>query len=1158
MGKEKIITELKRNLKNIYELLERRIDRSEWKKAVKEPYDSCPRETAEAAAEFVMAHRYLPSAAVRTLLQTVRLRENPASFSALYSEKNTRQLLERMVQRDPVRYALIPADLEEKDLQAFVDAAEAAQHYLRKKQVYLAEKKIAEAEKICSGHPDIALMRARLCVLKFDFASAERFLKELPAGEVSAEACELAGDIYAAKKYYPQAYAAYQKAKEARGQESGNAELAAKIEYAAARSEKVERMQRSAQAELDTLFRDAERQMRSGDLPAAARSYEMIIAKDYRRFEAYYPLGRIFLEMGKREQADYLAELLLDFDADRGPALLLKGMTLEAGGKEEDALFYYHFAAHESPENAEILCHAERLTAKLDGYPDGMTEAEEGSALRCSAAGKHMSAHRNAEAEPEKEGQRKIRQADEGIIEILAKGRLTEAYYELIKKSAEYPDEPVLLHRKAVILYLMNRDVEAREILVKLRDSRGAAEKEEISDFIYDIDCRIIGEHRESDVPADLLPEVLFNAGKIEACREAIGRIREDRMTPALTALRGRCEIASGHFSDALKSFSSALKADPTLRGIRILAGMILQSKKDFDGALRMYDEALKLGEEQEEVCSIKASMLYDQERNAELLVFRSDIENMGIPCPDADGYAGLVYIERTPHEEKKGLEFLKHAIDRGSSNVRFYTAAARTFLKEERCHAALAAAEAGLCAEPSDRELFLLKAEILFLLGRWRAAEMAAGTLLSENLKAGELHYLLGRIESEKGNQKDALRWMKSAAELEPDNHKYIYAYADRCFETGDRKNAEIFYTKAIALDPQDYISMKRRAIIREENGNDESAIADVRAVLRMRPNDAEAYVILGNIVSSCDIEEEAETAGEKGKEEENEDRKRTEAEDASAQNDENSSGQDVENAAQDTPKDAHGAADGQQTGEQSEFGPVRKIAGEYYVSPEYYYERAIAIDPKYRQGYISLAKFRAENGRYDEAEKEIEKAIALDASGTDGYMVRGIIRHLRGDHEAAIRDFREIAAREPENLRAYSYISKCCNAAGRYAEAAEAAEQGLAVNGDYVNLYVNRGVALYHMKLYEEAVEAFKKVITNQNAVNTAALESAYHFRGMAYERLGDITRAASDYQKLLRYNPDRKDIKKHLADLQEQIEEEKPKSRLASFFGIKGRKK
>ena len=93
MEKDNIIADLKKNFKNIYESPEKRVDCSEWEKMVKKPYNDFPEETAEAAAEFVMTHRYMPSAAVRSLLQAVKLRDHPSFFSALYSEKITQDLI---------------------------------------------------------------------------------------------------------------------------------------------------------------------------------------------------------------------------------------------------------------------------------------------------------------------------------------------------------------------------------------------------------------------------------------------------------------------------------------------------------------------------------------------------------------------------------------------------------------------------------------------------------------------------------------------------------------------------------------------------------------------------------------------------------------------------------------------------------------------------------------------------------------------------------------------------------------------------------------------------------------------------------------------------------------------------------------------------------
>ncbi len=1212
MNKNEIIVELKKTLKNIYDEFAKRIDRSAWKNAVSGSYEICPEETVKTAAEFVMAHEHIPVAAVRSLFRTVELRNQPALLSEFYSAKIVRELYNKMVVKDPVRYSLLPAELSETQLTKIVKAAEAADFHLKKRQIYLAEKKILEAEQICGDHPDIALMKARAAYLRFDFSSAERILSDiLSSSYASADAYELLGDIHMSRKHYSQAQALYAKAEELFGAGGCDSSLLAKLDAAASGSDHGQRSNMIKREELSLRMADAARLERGGSRKKAGQLYQDIIAEDYRQFDAYYPLGKILLEEGKTKETDYLAEILLDFNVNTVKAQLLKGMVLEAYGRREDALFYYNAAAAAEPDDLEAFCHRKRLTAVLDHDDKLAGEARYAlSNLDGLSAAKESATPSRADAALEKK--REIFKIDRDIDELLQRGRMTEAYYDLIKKGSEYPQSAALAYKKAVVLCLMNRDAEARRVLSDLRKDSEFREKAE--DLIYDIDCKIVGEHKEEDVERDVLPEIYFNVGRYEACREAIGQLKEDQKTAHIMALKGRCEISEGKFSNALKSFNEALTKDPELKGVRIMKGMILQLKRDYDGALSMYDEALKAGDDPASVCSIKAALLYEQERNAELLVFRSDVAKMSVRSYDVDGYAGLVYMERTPHDEKKGVDFLENAMSAGSDNAVFYIAAARAYLSEEKYHAALSAAEAGLCVAPASKELFGLKAEILFMLGKYAAAEVIAGTLLSEDLQSGELHYLLGRIESEKGNEKDALKWLKNAADLEPKNHTYVYAYADKCFETGDKRSAEKYYTKAIELNPEDYISLKRRAILLEERGKDDEAAADIKASLKIRSNDAEAYVILGNIISLYDIEETAEDMSEE--EEMGDGPAEGSAADETAEVSgvsDDSAEEKMKERGGDTPEtkksDVYGSdgAEGEQAGENSlgdgeqssaesdknllsgnldekvlpkdqkeqnspdkmvrehRAAHLRKysegkdeahevlseIIDEYGSDPEFYFNKAISLDPKYRQSYISLAKYKAENGRYEQALRDVERAISLNPEMTDGYMVKGIICHLRGDNNAAISNFREIVMREIDNLKAYSYISKCCNAAGRYKEAAEAADRGIAINGDYVNLYVNKGVALYHMEKYDDAIEAFRKVITNQNVVNTAAVESAYRFRGMAYEKIGNTEKALSDYQKLLRYNPNRKDIKKRVSEMERKIDEARPKSKLASVF-------
>ena len=54
---------------------------------------------------------------------------------------------------------------------------------------------------------------------------------------------------------------------------------------------------------------------------------------------------------------------------------------------------------------------------------------------------------------------------------------MTEAYYDLMKKSADYPESAVLACRKAEILTLMGREAEARTILSALKEEERTEEK---------------------------------------------------------------------------------------------------------------------------------------------------------------------------------------------------------------------------------------------------------------------------------------------------------------------------------------------------------------------------------------------------------------------------------------------------------------------------------------------------------------------------------------------------------------------------------------------------------------------------------------------------------------------------------------------------------
>jgi len=823
---------------------------------------------------------------------------------------------------------------------------------------------------------------------------------------------------------------------------------------------------------------------------------EKLIEADYRNFYAYYPLGLLYMEENDIKKADYIAGLLLDFDAEKKSACLLKAMVLESEGKMEDADYYRRKAveteAAEMAERAKPSVHKERINSVIASIAE-----------HCD--------------------------------ELIRKGRTTEAYYELLKRSPEYPDSSVLKFKKAFILYLMKREPEARSLMKEITEDSPI-----YKNAVYlaeDLDFNIVENDKFDEMHLVDAAELMFNTGKFEQSLELFRKVPDIDMTGRAWSVRGRCEVYAGFLNSALNSFNNALASGDKNLNVREITGMIYMVKGDAENALKLYDEAILKGEHIESVCSAKAALLYDMGRKEELLAFRTETEHLLGTGSDADGFAGLMTID----EDKMSMSYLKKAVDSYSKRSVFYLAAAEKYISEENYIDALLCIETGISyAEDGEEELYVKKLRILYLAEKYVQAKVAAEKLTEKYPENAEISYLLGMVYAKQGEDGFAKAHLASAVAKNPSSHMYTYALADRCYETGDYDNALRYYTTAIGIDSTDYISFKRRAVIYTQRDDDTKALADLDCAMLLKPDDAEVYLLVGNILKGYDFDDTADIT-----------------ESAIVDRDDSASAEPSEGS-----EDAQGAADNA-AGADSAAAGLEDNSAETEKSSfmedaekdsEYYYSKAVEIDPSYRQGYISRAKYYVEKKRLDEALADIEKAIQLDPEDENGYMVRGIIRHFSGQNESAIEDFSKASKNDALTIQALSYMSKCCNALEKYEDAVGYAELGLSKNPEFYNLNVNRGVAYYKMTKYNLAIEDFKKVIAKKNTVNTAALGSAYMFRGMTNDRLDNKEDAVADYKMALKYNPDNQKIRDRMTELEKQIEAAKPKQKfsLKKLFG------
>jgi tetratricopeptide (TPR) repeat protein len=216
---------------------------------------------------------------------------------------------------------------------------------------------------------------------------------------------------------------------------------------------------------------------------------------------------------------------------------------------------------------------------------------------------------------------------------------------------------------------------------------------------------------------------------------------------------------------------------------------------------------------------------------------------------------------------------------------------------------------------------------------------------------------------------------------------------------------------------------------------------------------------------------------------------------------------------------------------------------------------ERAIEIHPGSAEAYFSLASVRARQRRPEEALELYRAALRLDpsSSATHGELGRFLLG--RGDPGQALVHFREATALSPEDGDLLADQALALASQGRQEEADRLFREAAGRASDPARLNYNRGVVLLGRGDPEQAARHFEEALAIRPdyydaeyhlglALATAGnldeafehLEKArelnpesaevYYSLGLVFARLGDLDRAASSFSRSIELDPDQPD--------------------------------
>lgn len=213
--------------------------------------------------------------------------------------------------------------------------------------------------------------------------------------------------------------------------------------------------------------------------------------------------------------------------------------------------------------------------------------------------------------------------------------------------------------------------------------------------------------------------------------------------------------------------------------------------------------------------------------------------------------------------------------------------------------------------------------------------------------------------------------------------------------------------------------------------------------------------------------------------------------------------------------------------------------------------FTRALEMNPRYADAYVSRGKAHGAKGDSDLALADLNEAIRIDPKSAEAYVSRGIVLRNRNELDRAIADYNEALRVDPRNTmalnnrgitwrakkdddRAIADYSEAIRVDPRYAfaynnraliyRAKGDSDRALADLSEAVRIDSNYGQAFQNRgDLYRSKGEFDRAIADFSDAIRASPRSAtAYIDRGNAYREKGEHDRAIADFSEAIRIDP------------------------------------
>ncbi len=304
-------------------------------------------------------------------------------------------------------------------------------------------------------------------------------------------------------------------------------------------------------------------------------------------------------------------------------------------------------------------------------------------------------------------------------------------------------------------------------------------------------------------------------------------------------------------------------------------------------------------------------------------------------------------------------------------------------------------------------------------------------------------------------GDYKQAVVYYTGALSIEPDDHETLMRRGQAYGKAGEHEPAGEDFTKIIRRDLSDHLARYHRASARTRRGRYQVALMDVVKAIKQFPGNPVYHVLHGDLLQIPDA-----------------------------------------------------------TGTHIRYEKVIRA-----------YDRALRIDSSDPETLRKRGNANMLSDRLLHSVDDFTRALELDPTRTDILVERGFANLKRGQHDNALSDFEIALGRDNRLARAYAGRAAALTATGRHEYALIWLTKALHrfdKTRDLAEILFARGKSFYQMRRVRPAINNFSQVVVLFRADARAQIPARVA-RAIAWAQLEHWKRASDDFKSVLKFDPD-----------------------------------